>query len=98
MRRLATKGALASRRTGLNPDDLPTLDGPQTAARWLDVVGRAVATGRLGHREGATVVRAVEAFLRAHEAGSMSDEIERLTAAIAAWKDTGDASAMLEVM
>lgn len=45
MKRLATKGALASRKNGLDPDDLPTLDGPRTASLWLDRVGRAVATG-----------------------------------------------------
>lgn len=99
---IGRKGAEATakklRGTGLDPSDLPTLDGPQTAALWLDKVGRAVATGRLGHREATAIVRVVEAFLRAHEAGSVSTEIERLASALAEWKETGDATAMLEVV
>jgi hypothetical protein len=98
MKRLATKGALASRKSGLDSGDLPTLDGPKTAALWLDRVGRAVATGRLGHREGTAVVRAVEAFLRAHDAGVVTTDIERLRSALEQWTKTGDNRALLEVV
>ena len=98
MKRLATKGALASRKSGLDPDDLPTLDGPQTAALWLDRVGRAVATGKLDHREGTAVVRAVEAFLRAHDAGKVTDDLARMREALKAWTKTGDTGAILEVL
>ena len=98
MRALGTKGALASRKSGLDPDDLPTLDGPQTAALWLDRVGRAVATGKLGHREGTAVVRAVEAFLRAHDAGEVTEDIAKMRAALEKWTQTGDSRAVLEVL
>ncbi len=98
MKRLATKGALASRKSGLDPDDLPTLYGPRTASLWLDRVGRAVATGRLGHREGTAVVRAVEAFLRAHDAGEVTDDLARMREALKAWTKTGDTGAILEVL
>ena len=98
MKRLATQGALASRKGGLDPDDLPRLDGPQTAALWLDRVGRAVATGKLGHREATAVVRAVEAFLRAHDAGAVTADIQRLRAALEEWSKTGDNRALMEVV
>lgn len=90
------KGAEATARKwkgkGLDPDELPALDGPQAAAQWLQVIGRAVATGRLGHREGATVVRAVEAFLKAHDAGDIADQVGQIRAALDTFKKTGDAS------
>ena len=82
------KGAAVTARKlrggGLDPKDLPTLDGPSTASLWLDRVGRAIATGKLGHREGTAVVRAVEAFLRAHDAGAVADELAELRGQIAA--------------
>ena len=59
MKRLAAKGALASRKSGLDPDDLPALDGPRAASQWLEVIGRTVATGKLGHREAQAAVRAL---------------------------------------
>ena len=96
------KGAEATARKwkgrALSPDDLPPLDSPQTAALWLDRVGRAVATGRLGHREATAVVRAVEAFLRAHDAGAVTGDIERLRSALEEWTKTGDNRALMEVV
>ena len=76
------KGAEASakrfRAIGLDPDDLPPLDGPRAASQWLEVIGRTVATGKLGHREAQAAVRAVEAWLKTNEAGAMSDELREL--------------------
>ena len=96
------KGAAVTARklrgAGLDPKDLPTLDGPQTASLWLDRVGRAVATGQMGHREATAVVRVVEAFLRAHDAGAVSDDIQRLRSALEKWTETGDHQALLEVV
>ncbi len=79
MRRRALKGAIASRRAkGLAPDELPALDSPQAAERWLEEVGRAVSTGRLGHQEGRAIVGAVQQWLKAHEAGHVAERLEEL--------------------
>lgn len=102
MAELGRRGAAVTARKlrggGLDPGDLPPLDGPRTASLWLDRVGRAVATGRLGHREATAVVRAVEAFLRAHNAGEMAEDIQRLRTALEEWTRTGDTRALLEVV
>ncbi len=82
MRDRGRKGAEATRAKwrgkGLRDEELPELCTPQDAEAWLEMLGRAVATGRLGHHEGRTVVSAVQQWLRAHEAGAVSERVERL--------------------
>ena len=79
MLRRALKGSIAARRAkGLAPDELPALDSPQAAERWLEEVGRAVSTGRLGHQEGRAIVGAVQQWLKAHEAGHVAERLEEL--------------------
>lgn len=63
---------------GLDPDDLPPLDSPHAAERWCEVIGRAVTTGKLAHREAQAAIKAVREFLRSHEAGAVSDRVEEL--------------------
>lgn len=69
------KGALSLRRkvkgSGLAEDDLGPLESHEDSKRWLGVLGRAVASGKLGDRAAQAAVRAVEAWLKA--------EGERLT-------------------
>lgn len=89
----ARRGGEANRRKlqapGLGPDELPPLESPQAAERWLEILGKAVATGRLGHHEATAIVRAVREFLRAHEAGSMADKVEELQAKVRKLKRGG---------
>jgi hypothetical protein len=99
MKRLGLRGGMKARGPrGLDPGDLPALDTPEAAARWLDVVARAVATGRLGYREGVAIVRALDVFLKAHDHGVVSQEVAELRAALAEWKKSGDARSLLEVV
>lgn len=90
---IAKKGAEASVRArrggGLEEDELPPLDGPRAAERWLEVVGRAVATKRLSHNEGKALARVIREYLRAHESGAMEDRVEDLREKVAALK-SGD--------
>jgi len=78
----ARKGGKATarklKRKGLDPDELPPLDSPQAAERWLEEIGRAVSTGRLGHHEATAAVRAVREWLRAHSEGEVAEEVEEL--------------------
>lgn len=82
LREWASKGGRASaekrKRDGLSEADLPPLESPQDAETWLEVVARAVATGRLSHHEGKAVARLVREWLRANEAGAMQDRMESL--------------------
>lgn len=59
-------------------DDLPALQTPQDAERWLEVVGRAVATGVLPASKGQVAASCVRAWLSAHEQGKVSDQVEDL--------------------
>lgn len=83
---------------GLENAELPPLDSPEAAERWLEVVARGVATKRLGSSEGRTVVQAVREFLRAHEAGRMSARLEALTEALSEWRRSGDPKSVLQLV
>ena len=76
------KGGEAARRrfqrSGLDPDDLPPLSSPESAELWLEKIGRAVSTGRLGHHEASAAVRAIREWLRAHDAGKVSARVTEL--------------------
>ncbi len=48
---------------------------PEDAKRWLRIIGRAVAEGRLRSRDGDATTRAVREWLRAHEAGVVTDRL-----------------------
>ncbi len=77
------KGGEATKRrlsgpAGLGPHELPALSSPEAAERWLEIVGRAVAEGRLAHRPGQVVATAVREWLKAHEAGRVAERLEEL--------------------
>lgn len=81
------RGGQATKRrygaTGLRDEELPPLESPQAAERWLEIVGRAVGTGRLAYQDGKAVVMAVKEFLRAHERGAMEEELQELREQVA---------------
>ena len=72
------KGALSLRRkvkgSGLTEEDLGALGSYEDAKRWLETIGRAVATGRLGDRAAQAAIKAVSEWVKA--------EGERLTATV----------------
>jgi len=77
MRKRGRLGALiqqAGRGTGLDEDELPPLETHEDGKAWLEIVGRAVACGRMREAAGQCVIRAVEGWLKA--------EGERLTAVV----------------
>ena len=63
---------------GLRPGELGALRTPKDAERWLRIVGQAVAEGQLRSRDGDATTRAVREWLRAHEAGVVTDRVEEL--------------------
>ncbi len=63
---------------GLRPGELGPLRTPEDAKRWLRIIGRAVAEGRLRSRDGDATTRAVREWLRAYEAGAVTDRLEEL--------------------
>ena len=56
------------------------------AERWLRIVGQAVAEGRLRSRDGDATTRAVREWLRAYEAGAVTDRLQELRATVAELK------------
>lgn len=85
MQRRGLKGAIASRKAkGLDAEDLGHLETPRDAERWLRTLAQAVASGRLGPREGDVAARAVRTWLEAHRAGKMAEEVAELRAQVAA--------------
>jgi hypothetical protein len=63
---------------GLRPGELGPLRSPDDAKRWLRIIGGAVAEGRLRSRDGDATTRAVREWLRAYEAGAVTDRLEEL--------------------
>ncbi len=63
---------------GLRPGELGPLRTPQDAERWLRIIGQAVTEGRLRNRDADAGTRAVREWLRAHEAGVVTDRVEEL--------------------
>jgi hypothetical protein len=76
--------AVAKKREpeGLDPDELPDLRTRQDAMIWLEVIGRAGATGRLTARDARDLSRVVKTWLEAageHEVAETLEEVlERL--------------------
>ncbi len=91
MARLGKKGAEATARKwrgahGLEPGELPQLGTPHDAQRALDIVAHAAAEGRLPQRQADATTRAVREWLRAYEAGAVTDRLEELRATVAELK------------
>ncbi len=85
------KGAAATARKwrgrgGLEPGELPELGTPHDAQRALDIVAHAAAEGRLPQRQADATTRAVREWLRAYEAGAVTDRLEELKATVAELK------------
>lgn len=62
----------------LGETELPPHDSPQAAAALPKIIGTAVATGRLSNRGSDAVGQAVREWLKAHDAGDVSDQIDPL--------------------
>ncbi len=85
------KGAEATARKlrrahGLEPGELPELRTPHDAQKALNIVAHAAAEGRLPQRQADATTRALREWLRAHEAGVVTDRVEELRAEIAKLK------------
>jgi hypothetical protein len=95
---IGRKGALSTARRlrggGLSDGELGPLDYPRDAERWLRIVGEATATGRLPNRDGQTVVRAVEAWLKAHGEAVVAKDVAELREALDALRKRGKLKAL----
>lgn len=67
---------------GLNENDLGPLESPGDAARWTREVALAVAVGRLTASQGQSITRAIQLFLKAHEAGETTARLADLEAKV----------------
>ncbi len=62
----------------MRPGELPELRTPHDAQRALNIVAHAAAEGRLPQRQADATTRAVREWLRAYEAGAVTDRLEEL--------------------
>lgn len=87
---LEAERALAQRKGGLRtaskhrrfrylaPDHLGTLETPADAKRWSELIARAVSTGELASNAGNVALRAVSAWLQAHEVVELTEEVAQM--------------------
>lgn len=68
--------------SGLDPDELPPLEDHDAAKLWLEVIGRAVATNRLGPREAQAAIRSVHTWLNAEAEQVTREEMKELRSAV----------------
>lgn len=94
----AAKARRERRKDGLAPEELPPLDSHADAETWLEVIGRAAATGRVGHNEAKAGISAVRQWLRAREKGAVAEKLEDLQDALEEARETGDFAPVLEVV
>ena len=79
MQRRALKGAIASRRPrGLDPEELGPLANHQDAKRWLETIGRAVTSGKLGDRQAQAAIKAVSEWVKAEESRLTREVVDQL--------------------
>lgn len=74
------KGAEVRNRSerGLDPEELPPLGSHSDAKRWLEAIGRAVATGRLGDRPAQAAIRAVSEWVSTLGEELVAEDVEAL--------------------
>lgn len=94
----AAKARKLRRKDGLAPEELPPLDSHADAEHWLEVIGRAAVTGRVGHHEAKAGISAVRQWLRAREKGAVAEKLEDLHDALEEARETGDFGPVLEVV
>lgn len=96
------RGAEATKRRfaggGLDPDDLPALDGPRDAEAWLAALAEGVVAGRVSKSLASEARKILKAWLDAHERGAVSDRLDELTTALDRWRETGDPAPVFEVI
>jgi hypothetical protein len=83
-------GAKARRFAYLGPDELPELDSPEHARDFARIIARATATGRLSSAAAGVSLKAVDAFLRAHEAVELGKQVKELQEIIARVREERD--------
>lgn len=89
-RRGGISRALQNGPPGLEAEELPPLESHGDAKRWLEVVGRAVCTGRLGDKETNAAIRAVSEWGRAHEGELTAYVVEDLATEVKRLKEELD--------
>jgi hypothetical protein len=72
---------------GLDPDELPPLDSHDAAKTWLEIIGRAVTTGRLGDKAAQAAIRAVRNWLEAEADRLEREKIREMEEAIEELRD-----------
>lgn len=63
---------------GLTPEELPELTDHASAKARLDLIGRAVLTGRIRDKVAHAATRAVSEWVKAHEGQLVSEDVEAL--------------------
>lgn len=84
LRNLGAKGGHANRKDppGLQCGTLGPLEDHADAKRWLERIGRAVATNRLGTHQASVAIRAVSEWVSAHEGELTVRVIDELEAEV----------------
>lgn len=86
LREQGKRGGEATRRrfrgSGLPSEELGDLDTVEDAQRWLRLTAQAVGERRLTHSEGASMVRAVEAWMKCEDVRLRAQDLRDVQAQI----------------
>lgn len=74
------------RGDGLHPEELGALETVEDAQRWLKRIAQAVGQRQLTHSEGASMTRAVEAWIRSEDTRLRAVDLRELQNQIAELK------------
>lgn len=92
------RATAAKRRGELTADELPELNEPADAERWLELIGRALVTDRISQRRADTLRKILKVWIKAHDKGRLADRFDRMVEALETYRETGDAGDLLEVV
>ena len=83
---------------GLKPDELPSLESLEAAQEWLEIIGRAVTTGRLTDKAARAAIQAVREWVQAEGARFTNEQLEAVQQRLEAVEGDGKARPGLGVV
>lgn len=95
----AGKASVKARRDKeFSLDELPELDGPQAAEKWMEIIIKAMIDGRLSQNKMDLARKGLKVWLKAHDKGQLEDRFDRLETALKTYRETGDPDELLDVV
>lgn len=85
-------------RDGFSADELPPLESPADAERWMEILSRAMVAGRISRSKVDVARKGLKVWLSAHESGKLEAKFDRLVDGLESYRESGDPRDLMEVV